>query len=399
MAFPTVAGTNTHVDLNVTSHVINLPASIAAGDLLIAKLGYGVTSNTLTWPAGWNAITNGAVEETTGGTEGIEVRYRLADGTEGASITVTSSAQCRSESQSYRITGAADPGTQAPEAANAIGTNSSADSPSLTPTGGAKDYLWLSFVSASRQATANDFTGAPTNYSNLLTAANTTTGVSLTTGASAERQLNAASEDPGAFATGTGLTVAWAAVTLAIHPPASGGSPQTVNPSGLASESALGSVTIQTTITVSISGLASEASIGSPTLVPGPVSVAISGLASEAALGSPTLVPGPVTVSITGLASEAAFGSVTVINVTLVPVSGLASEAALGSVTPIPGGISVSITGLSSEALIGTITIIPGDAPVSVSALASEARIGAPTVTTPGVGGVTITWEKFYHIH
>lgn len=69
-----------------TSHVFTLP-TYSVGDLLIAAAGFNDTP-TLTWPAGWTTLcadTSGSANVRGG------VRYRIADGTEGSTMTVTTS--------------------------------------------------------------------------------------------------------------------------------------------------------------------------------------------------------------------------------------------------------------------------------------------------------------------
>jgi hypothetical protein len=91
------------------------------------------------------------------------------------------------------------------------------DPPSLTPPGGAADYLWFAglFTTSTTVATA-----APASYTNLLTVSNAAS-FALNT---ANRSLNAASEDPGTF-TDAASTASNVAVTIAVAPvpPPSGG--------------------------------------------------------------------------------------------------------------------------------------------------------------------------------
>lgn len=216
MAFPVDAGRQpSSVGAVNTSHTVTLTGSIAAGNLLIIGFSYAITANTVTWPGGWTAIPSGANEQTSGSSEGLASAYRWADGTEGASISVGTSVGTRSASICWRITGAMNPATQAPEALTAIGVNGQADPPSLTPTGGAKDYLWLA-IGANSSLT--ELTTAPTNYSNFDHAqALAGTGAATSAIGGATRQLNAASENPGAFA-GAEATSEWVGLTIAIHP-------------------------------------------------------------------------------------------------------------------------------------------------------------------------------------
>ena len=215
MAFPVVETTNTSAETTiVATHNISLPAGIVSGNLLIATLGYAVTGNTITWPAGWTAFA--AIENTTGSTEGISVAYRQADGTEGATVDVTSSVATRSTHTAYRISGAENPATQAPQAATASTTNLPPDPPNLTPTGGAKDYLWLAIGASAQGGTYPSFS---TNYINGIQINTGGTGAGDSISGSCERQLNAASENPGAFGANS-ATAESVAVTVAIHPAA-----------------------------------------------------------------------------------------------------------------------------------------------------------------------------------
>lgn len=216
MAAPAVAATNTSaVTTAATAHTVNLPASISAGDLLI--LPFGWTENlpqTITWPAGYTAITGAKVEQST--VVGIDAAYRWADGTEGATISVTTSGLTKSTHNSYRITGSENPATQAPNVAATSGTSAGAPNPpSLSPTGGSKDYLWLAVVNADGET---DITAAPTNYTNLITASTGITGatsINCRMG-SGRRTLTAASEDPGNF---SNTSTNWTTLTIALHPP------------------------------------------------------------------------------------------------------------------------------------------------------------------------------------
>lgn len=215
MTAPAVAATNnSSVNTDATSHTVSMPASIVAGDLLIVTFGW--TSNlpqTISWPAGYTPITGAKVEQST--VVGVDVAYRWADGTEGATISVGTSGLTKSCSVAYRITGAVNPATQAPEAAATSNTSASAaNPPNLAPTGGSKDYLWL-VVASNDGETA--LTTAPTNYTNFIaenTGVTGATSVNCVMG-TAERALTASSEDPGAF---NSTSTAWSAVTIAIHP-------------------------------------------------------------------------------------------------------------------------------------------------------------------------------------
>jgi hypothetical protein len=203
VAFPTVAATNTSVtavaDVN---HTVSLPASISAGDLLVVF--FGVFTGTVTTPTGWTSL-----DALSGW---YKFLYRVADGSEGATLAVATGSSTVAIHLSYRITG--QHASTAPEVGTrATATSANPNPPSLDPAGwGAEDTLWIVF----NNADGSDTTGYPASYSNGIA---TFTG--STAGGMAARQLNATSEDPGTF-TLTG-SVQWQANTVAVRPAAAAG--------------------------------------------------------------------------------------------------------------------------------------------------------------------------------
>ena len=219
-SFPQVAATNISKESSaVSSHTVALPTGIQSGDLLLAFFnaegGIG-SSETITWPNGWTEFASEISHSgnpTTGAAVHFRAAYRQADGTEGANITVTTGTNATSAHNTYRITGADDPATQAPEAATAGSTSSETtiDAPSLTPTGGAQDYLWLAVVALNQ---GNTLSASPTNYTNLIQDSGTGGGLG-----SSRRELNAASTDPGGHPLTSGSSNRTVGATIAVHPP------------------------------------------------------------------------------------------------------------------------------------------------------------------------------------
>ena len=203
MAFPVVQATATSEEaVNIESHTVSLPTGIGVDDLLVVI--FATADTTVTFPAGWTSIFN---LRDVGRDKRTVVYYRRADGTEGSSITVTTSTSKQSGHNAYRITGWEDPSTQAPEVSTgATGADANPNPDSLTPTGGAKDYLWIAFSS-----TEGNTTAIPTSYTDELDS----TGTANRRASSARRELNATSEDPGTF---TNEFTGWTAGTVAIHP-------------------------------------------------------------------------------------------------------------------------------------------------------------------------------------
>lgn len=207
--FPTVAGTNTSTQASDTNHTVNLPASIADGDLLLAIFRTDISGPTHTWPSGWTLLYDATGEPRE------EVRFRRADGTEGASITVTTSGATLSIHRTYRITGHHT--TTDPEAGTvASGSSLNPDPPSLSPSWGAEDTLWFS-VAAYHTFDTRTLTAFPTSYTDTFDDRQSDDGPAI---GSCRRELNAASEDPGTFTISGAGTPAWKANTIAIRPAA-----------------------------------------------------------------------------------------------------------------------------------------------------------------------------------
>lgn len=191
MAAPVIAATNTATNVSGTSHTANLPASIVAGNLLVAVFG-GSAAATLTWPAGWTQFLTGGA---TGAT--LNAAYRRANGTETSTITVTSGAtSITSQIKTYRITGtelfAPVGGTNV-----TISSSATADPPSLTPSWGTMDTLWIATSFASTQTVVNTY---PTSFTSGAVIINGSTGLATCNFASTVSVL-----DPAAFTwAGTG---------------------------------------------------------------------------------------------------------------------------------------------------------------------------------------------------
>jgi hypothetical protein len=189
MAFASVAARNASVTATAsTNHTAALPAGISAGDLLILSVAAtvlsGSTPSTVGTPSGWTAMdSDGAGRVST-------ANFRLrAVGDEGSTVAFTTSLSAQTSHVTLRITG--DSTDDIPEFATQGGEGT--DTPTVTPAGGAQDYLWLWLYSGGR---ASDGTltvdAAPTNYLDLQ---QDQTARSLA--ASAERELNASSETVG----------------------------------------------------------------------------------------------------------------------------------------------------------------------------------------------------------
>ncbi len=187
-----------------TSITVTKPSGLATGDLWIIAVVRRGNDAAFTWPAGFTELA--ALADVTGGKTRLEVRSRVCDGSE-TNITVSLVINSQWKAMGWRITGYA--GT--PVATIATGDSTNANPPNLGPSWGAADTLWLAVMGIDGFPTIS---AAPANYGqfNQNSFVGTTSWCRIATG---ERELNAASENPGTF---TSDTEQWVAATIAIQP-------------------------------------------------------------------------------------------------------------------------------------------------------------------------------------
>lgn len=219
MAAPAIAAAATSATTTAgTNHVVTLPSGIAANELLLILMNIGSTAATLNAHADYTELLDENLAA------GLKILYRWTNGSE-TNPTLVSSASTRDATITYRITGAENPATQAPE----IGTTAATtDPPSITPTGGPKDFLYIAMVGSSgEQADDGTYvTAFPTNYTDSQQ--EKTCGVAGTNlgglvGAAGRQTTGSTTEDPSAF---TVSEAASRTQTIAVHPVAV--SPQTI---------------------------------------------------------------------------------------------------------------------------------------------------------------------------
>lgn len=212
MTFPSVASeASSQQDTDTTTHTVTMPSGVAAGNLLVAAVAFDARPSVSggTMFDNWVQLVNTAHS---GDLCALRVYYKTADGTEGASQTLTTgTAECSSH-HVWRITGQA---STVPEAAIFQGTTgTSLDPPSLNPTGwDVDDTLWLALSSSDDGAIT--VTGFPTSYTGTgqVNADSSADGVTL---GYARRDNATASEDPSAFT--VSATTAFCTATIAIRP-------------------------------------------------------------------------------------------------------------------------------------------------------------------------------------
>ena len=200
MGFPVVQTRSSGIQgSNSQTHAITLPAGIAVGDLLLLIFSSDGTPICSTTSSGWNKLGQ-ASYTTTSPTAAIF--YKFATGSDACTIDTTASEQ--STHVCLRISGAGTPNIGT--ASTGDGTNS--DPPSVTGSA-SLDHLWVATRSGDGATVA---TVAPTYYGDLQTKAGGTSGASTN---SAERSLNAQTENPGIF---TSATEQWVCYTVAVPP-------------------------------------------------------------------------------------------------------------------------------------------------------------------------------------
>lgn len=177
----------------VTSHSVTLPANIAAGNLLLMFLVVNGNSTVITDPTGWSPLT------TLDDDDQVVIYGRIADGSEGATATVTLGTAQRATAITWRVTGARNGLTTSEIAISSavVASVATPNPPPLTPSWGSEENLWVavSFWFDSNYV----FSSYPTNYT--VAQFNQNTGSSSNSNGImiAGRLLTASSEDPGTF--------------------------------------------------------------------------------------------------------------------------------------------------------------------------------------------------------
>lgn len=183
---------------------IVLPENIVKGDLILVLIAIDqnrlLNIDTKASGTGWQVLNGIVTTEVT-----LYSCWKIADNFN--TLIINLPAIDSVTYSSFRISGGV---SIEQSVSSTTGSTANPDPPSLTPSGGAKDYLWLTVVAHDAQVVA---TAAPTGFSNLnsITAA-ATGGVSISW---ASQNLNASTIDPDPF---TAAAEQFIAVTLAVSP-------------------------------------------------------------------------------------------------------------------------------------------------------------------------------------
>lgn len=197
--FPGIVSANNGTDNagNTQAATVQLPANIVSGNLLLifgrffaAVTGLASANWTVLYSAGANQI--------------VACLYKIADGTEGATASLTWTTATANHWYAVQVGNWL--GSGAPEAGTtASGSSTAPAPPSLTPSWGAGSTLW--FAHASTTTAGGPFTAFPANYTNSQ--------YSVTQLAIASRKLAASPEQPGVLAITN--SAAWSANTVAVR--------------------------------------------------------------------------------------------------------------------------------------------------------------------------------------
>lgn len=208
-----VAASNTYNSGTLQDHPVNLPTGITASSLLYVMSAWASGSqgfDPVPTNADYTLPTNGFLNNSN--SVGGAVWYREADGNEGSTATFEGGSGDDDEQAS--ITLRIEGWTGTPEVSSTTGSDSSVDFPSLTPSGGSDEYLWICFAAIDGNTAV---TGSLANFTEIANP-----GEPGEIGAWAGYRLHTASSlDPGTLS--INASDQWVAWTIAVASAAGGG--------------------------------------------------------------------------------------------------------------------------------------------------------------------------------
>lgn len=277
MAFPTISATTSSGALSGTPQSVPVAAHASGDRLVVIYALDGGTSNYSSNAEGWTLV--GTVTESQNAIN-LLIFEKIATSS-GETLTITLAATRAARAIAYTITGSDTATAMEMASANSAGTPStSPDPPNLTPSWGAADTLWLAALAQDNGTIT--LSAYPANYS--LSQLNNSGGTTSTPSAAvAGRQLNASSENPGAFTISGNEQ--WTVATLAIKP---GASTPTIQPSDIASAEAFGTAVVTFVASVAPSGIASGEAFGTAQFSTGVPQILPNGIASAEVFGTAT---------------------------------------------------------------------------------------------------------------
>ena len=227
MAFPTVrARISSSRGSDATSHDVTLPVTPNSGDLIVifyATDGSGAsnwsTTSTNGGSGGPYTYQKPLADENHSGGCNSGIRYRISDGTETSPQRFTTSSSEHFVARAYVIQAGTFNATTPLEAGDDVeGSSANPNPPSLSPSWGAADTLWIAGYGADDD---DESSAGPSGWggSNFvcIESAQSTTSCSL---GIADKEENIATNDPGTYT--MAASEEWLAWTVAIQPSAGG---------------------------------------------------------------------------------------------------------------------------------------------------------------------------------
>lgn len=228
MAIPVIEGTqDSNNSSSSTSLTVTLPSNLQIDEGVVVRVSRDGGTGTVTWPTGWSELYDAIDDD---GFAAGAAAYRKIDGTEGSSITVTSSTSDPFAARASRYSGV-DFATDPPQAAidTAGGNTTSHDPPNLSITGGPLD---TSVIATAHIDTVNaGVTGYPTGFINTGNLISGATGSQCILAYADKAETGISSTNPGAF--NTTNTRRAVNSTIAVVDPGGGGGPTLKVGSGL----------------------------------------------------------------------------------------------------------------------------------------------------------------------
>lgn len=211
---------------NTTTHSVTLPATINAGDVLLATIAFD-SNPTVTWDNSTAGSWTEKVNTNAGAaTDALAIYSKTADGTEdGKTLSITTSTSEMSEWAVFRISGA-----EGSVEVSTVATSSTNDPHpvpnALTPSWAQGDTLWFGII-ARDDPTTVDQTRAPRYAYGEVSGGTVASSPVLTY---QYVVFNAATQRPGGVSLAAGET--WLGATLAVRKAASTPAPALASPLG-----------------------------------------------------------------------------------------------------------------------------------------------------------------------
>ena len=192
--FPKLNNITTTARDSVSSSIsVNLPTGIVAGNgLIIIVTQYD--GGTFTTPSGWTLINSTNNTGSAGPTTAVYAR--VATGSEGSTVSVSTSTTQEATAISFRITSWYGAITSGIEATASAQTTTTPNPPSLTASWGNASNLWIAYVGSRGSRT---LTAYPTDYTLYQTQALNPLYSDRGETFMAARELATATQDPGTF--------------------------------------------------------------------------------------------------------------------------------------------------------------------------------------------------------